>query len=96
MRYFLVLLTDAGATVEPPEGEHERFIEELIARNLILLGGGFAEPAQGVVGAYVLATDSREEALELARQDPLVLSGARGCTVVEWELVGINTGALRP
>ncbi len=97
MRYFLVLLNDTGATVEPPDGEHERFIEELIARNLILLGGDFGEPADdGVVGAYVLATDSRAEALELAHQDPLVLAGARACSVVEWQLVGINTGALKP
>jgi hypothetical protein len=96
MRYFLVLLTDTGATIEPPDGDHERFIEELIARNLILLGGGFGEPADAVVGAYVLSTDTREEALALARQDPLVLAGARGCDVVEWQLVGINTGALKP
>ena len=96
MRYFLVLLTDTGATVEVPQGDHERFIEELIARNLILLGGGFGEPAGDVVGAYVLATDSRGEALELAGKDPLVIAGARNCSVVEWELVGINTGALKP
>jgi hypothetical protein len=96
MRYFLVLLSDSGAAVEPPDGDHERFIEELIARNLILLGGGFGEPAAGADGAYVLATDTRGEALELAHKDPLVLSGARDCTVVEWQLVGINTGALKP
>jgi uncharacterized protein YciI len=93
--YFLVLLRDAAP--EPPEVDHEPFIDWLDERNLVLLGGPFEpEPSPGISAAYVLRCASREEAEGIVALDPLVSSGACKPTVVEWQLVGINRAAIDP
>jgi uncharacterized protein YciI len=92
--YFLVLLQDlrTDRTVD-----HEPFIDSLIERNLILLGGPFVdEPEAGVESAYVLRCETRAEAEAIVATDPLVSSGAVTATVSTWDLVGINTGAIDP
>ena len=92
MPYFLVLLQPVAGGADPPE--HEPFTDSLLARNLILLGGGLDLPLAGADAAYVLACGSLPEAREIVAGDPLVTSGSRRAEVVEWELVGINPEAI--
>jgi uncharacterized protein YciI len=92
--YFLVLLQD----LHPDHAvDHEPFIDSLIARNVILLGGGFDDPPRpGIGAAYVLRHDSLAEAEATVATDPLVRSGAVIATVTAWDLVGINAAAIDP
>jgi uncharacterized protein YciI len=98
MKYFLVLLSDQ------PEGgpettvalAHERFIDSLIARNAVLLGGGFETPMSGFYAAYVLAADDIATARAVAQDDPLVRDAGVRCAVTEWRLVGIDPAAIDP
>jgi hypothetical protein len=62
----------------------------LIERNVVLIGGGFGAPVGGVFGAYVLATETYDEAARLAASDPLVRKAGVTCQVIEWRVVGIN------
>jgi hypothetical protein len=91
--YFLVLLRERAETAG--EIDHEPFIDSLVERNLVLLGGGFTEPPlDGVAAAYVLRCGTRTEAEAVVATDPLVASGACTATVTGWDLVGINTAAV--
>lgn len=93
--YFLVLLGEPGQ----PAGDHEAFIDSLIARNAVLLGGPFAEPiasAPGVWAAYVLSCGSLDEARAIVATDPLVTEGRAATSITPWELVAINIAAVRP
>jgi hypothetical protein len=93
--YFLVLLHDAEGGPPRAEVEHEPFIDSLIARNAILLGGHFPEPVQpGVSAAYLLRCGTPGEAEAMAATDPLVVTGAAVASVHPWEIVGINPDAI--
>jgi YCII-related domain len=92
--YFLVVLQPVAGAVEPPD--HEPFVDSLVARNLVLLGGVLEPPLGGADGAYVLSCASIDEARRLAAEDPLVSSGSTRADVVEWQLVGINPEAVDP
>jgi uncharacterized protein YciI len=96
MKYFLVLLSDMpDAVVNDTEADSpERFIDSLIARNAVLLGGRLKTPINGFSAAYVLAADDIDTATSLAHEDPLVRHGRVACEVSEWRLVGINTAAI--
>ena len=94
--YVLVLLR-AGDNVEeePAHAEdHERFIDSLIERNLVLLGGGFAQPIGDSVAAYLLRCESVEAACTLVETDPYVANHVLRPELTEWELVGINPDAI--
>ena len=94
MPYFLVLLQPvAGAGTSP---DHEPFVDWLLARNLVLLGGELEPPSSGVDAAYVLSCASLDEARDLVARDPLVSSGCMLADVVEWQLVGVNPTAVEP
>jgi uncharacterized protein YciI len=96
MPYVLVLLRrGANADDEPAHAEaHERFIDSLITRNLVLLGGGFAEDVDDTEGAYLLRCGSLEEAREIAGTDPYAVHNVVRQELVIWELVGINPEAI--
>jgi uncharacterized protein YciI len=73
---------------------HERFIDALIKRNVVLLGGAFAERVDDAIAAYVLRCGGLEEARRIAAEDPFVLHDVMRATCVEWELVGVNPEAI--
>jgi hypothetical protein len=73
---------------------HERFIDSLIERNLVLLGGGFAESIVDAGGAYLLRCSGVEEARRIAATDPYVVHDVVRAECVVWELVGINPDAI--
>jgi uncharacterized protein YciI len=92
--YFLVLLHPVAGSTDPPD--HEPFVDSLLARNLVLLGGDLVPAAGGAEAAYVLSCSSLEEARALVAEDPLVTSSSMRPEVVEWELVGVNPQAIEP
>jgi len=96
--YVLVVLKAGEQLEDEPlhAAEHERFIDSLIERNLILLGGGFARPIAGSVAAYLLRCESVEAAHTLVESDPYIAHRVLWPELTEWELVGINPEAIDP
>ena len=92
----LVLMTpDDTASVTPVlDAEHERFIDDLVEQNKVVLGGELKSTSIQYMGAYVVPCASLDEAREIAESDPLVRHNAIRCDVIEWELVGINVNAI--
>jgi uncharacterized protein YciI len=94
--YVLVLLErgpNAGDQ-DLHQAAHEDFIDSLIDRHAILLGGSFGEDVGEASGAYVLRCTEVEEARAIAAGDPLVVNGVVRVRCVEWELVGIDAEAI--
>ncbi|MCF6746342.1 hypothetical protein E9529_19105 [Blastococcus sp. KM273128] len=89
--YFLVLLT-AAAGAGAPRADHEAFVDSLVDRRLVLLGGPLGEDD----AAYVLRCGSPAEAQDVVAADPLVASGARTATVTRWDLVGVDLRLVDP
>jgi uncharacterized protein YciI len=82
----LVLLTERPDAAGPVP-EHEPFIDSLIQRRLVLLGG----PIDGTPSVgYILRCASLDDASAVVATDPLVSSGAFNAAVAEWDLVGID------
>jgi len=96
MAYVLVMLKGTrNADGEMLHAEaHARFITSLIDRNLVLLGGGFAEEVDGLQAAYLLRCSGLEEARAIAAEDPFVVNNVVRVECVEWRLVGINPDAI--
>ena len=94
--YYLVLLLpgDNHAAAAEHFAAHVRFIEEMEAANVVLLGGAFEAPVGGAEGAYLLHCGSEAEALAWAARDPLIQSGSYRPQVVVWNLVGVAVGAI--
>lgn len=61
---------------------HYAFLDDLRARGLLEQAGPFTDRTGG---AYVLRAGSLDEAVELARQDPLNVHGCSEVTIREWE-----------
>jgi uncharacterized protein YciI len=96
MPYVLVILR-RGANADNQQAyatAHERFIDSLITRNLVLLGGGFAESIDDAGAAYLLRCSGVEEARQIAAADPYVDHDVVRAECVVWELVGINPAAI--
>jgi uncharacterized protein YciI len=91
--YVLVILRRGSRFAEAPlhAPAHERFISNLIKRNVILLGGELEEPVGEA--AYVLRR-TLEEARAIADADPFVEHDVMRPACVEWRLVGINPDAI--
>lgn len=94
--YFLVLLEPLGDAAAADEhfSDHIAFVDQMIAENVVLLGGGFDGPLDGAIGAYLLRTASLAIAEEWAARDPLTARGACRARIVRWDLVGINPHAI--
>jgi uncharacterized protein YciI len=90
--YFLVLLTEEPEAIGPPP-EHEPFIDALIERELVLLGGPLGS---GGAAAYVLRCGSLADARAVVAEDPLVRSGAMTATISGWELLGVDVRLIDP
>jgi uncharacterized protein YciI len=96
MAYVVVMLHGGGNTDDERlhADEHERFIDSLISRNLVLLGGGFANPIGDAWAAYVLCCSDIDEARRITEKDPFVAHGVLRPELTEWRLVGINPEAI--
>jgi uncharacterized protein YciI len=96
MPYVLVMLTGGrnAADDEQYAAAHRQFIDSLIQRNVVLLGGSFGEPVNDASAAYILNCGSLEEARQIAAEDPLVAHDVLRPHCVEWEFVAINPAAI--
>jgi uncharacterized protein YciI len=96
--YFLVLIEPIGdpAAMDAHADDHVAFVDRMIEENVVLLGGGFEAALDGAVGAYLLHTPTRAAAEGWAARDPLMASGACRARIVQWDLVGVNAGAIDP
>jgi uncharacterized protein YciI len=90
----LILLAPEASRSAELDDEHERFIDDLDRANKVVLGGSWNPAAGGFDAAYVLSCESLDEARAIAATDPLIRSHAVRCEVIEWELVGVNPGAV--
>lgn len=68
--------------------EHLRFVAEQYNRGKVKLAGPFADGSGGMV---VYQNVTAEEAGVLARQDPAISSGARQLTLIEWNLLDLDS-----
>jgi hypothetical protein len=72
------------------------FIDFMVERDVVLLGGNFGGSVAGAQAAYLLHTSTPQEADSWAHQDPLVMQQYFVPEVVEWRLVGVAIGAIDP
>jgi hypothetical protein len=91
--YVLVLLRHAADAAAP---EHASFVDSLIERKLVFLGGALAPAVGDLEIAYVLRCSGVEEAEAIVADDPLVRSGAFRAECIEWRLVGIDLDVVDP
>ena len=92
--YYLVLLHPGEAASDADlDARHETFIDDLIRRNEILLGGNLL-PREDPPAAYLLVTDSRAQAEEVVGDDPYVRADVFRPRILEWRLVAINPEAV--
>jgi len=91
--YVLVTLLE-GPQFGEVDVDHEPFIDSLVAEHLVLLGGDLIDSEQGVRAAYVLRCDDLATAEAIVARDPLVTSGVMRPQLAEWQLVGIDLGAV--
>ena len=94
--YVLVILKDGrNADAKPLHAAaHEAFISSLIKRNVVLLGGAFAEAFENAFAGYLLRCDEVDEARRIAAEDPFAVNHVVSPTCVAWELVGVNPDAI--
>ena len=93
---YAVVLFKLGSRPESADvrREHEVFIEGLIRRNQILLGGPWAPAAGPFRAAYLLRCASLEEARAITAGDPVFRDHVYEAEIVAWSLVGINPKAI--
>ena len=94
--YVLVILKDGWNAEAKPlhAAAHETFISSLIKRNVVLLGGAFADAVDDAFAAYVLRCDDVDEARRIASEDPFAVNHVVSPKCVAWELVGVNPEAI--
>lgn len=92
----LVLLapSETHASVGGLDDAHVRFIDELITKKKVVLGGDWEPPVAGFDAGYLLSCSSLDEARKIAASDPLVRAKAMRFEVVEWQLVGFHPDAV--
>lgn len=94
--YYLITLAEPDEKASA-EIDHESFIDSLVQRQLVLLGGPLdGVPWSGATAAYVLRCDSRQQANDLVATDPLVVSGVATATVRHWDLAAIDPRVIDP
>jgi uncharacterized protein YciI len=96
--YVLVLFREGASQgqLEAHAGAHRDFVTSLVRRNVVVLGGDFAEPISDAHAAYLLHCESIAAAHETIAEDPFFAHGVLEPRLVEWRLVGVNPDAVDP
>lgn len=82
MKHYLVLAMRRPDFDDSVVAPHLAFLDDLRARGLLLLTGGFSDKSGG---AYLLKNlDSLAEAQAIVAADPLTIRGSSELTVHEW------------
>jgi hypothetical protein len=95
--HVLVLLRELPGGGDAAAVDHEPFVDDLIERDLVVLGGGFgAPPFPGVFAAYLLHCDDLAAADVIVADDPYLTGGSCEAILTEWDLVGMDPEVIRP
>lgn len=79
---YLILVTRTPAFRDEVGAEHVRFLDDVRARDQLLITGGFTDKSGG---AYVLHNVAdRAAAQAIVDADPLITQGSATATVHEW------------
>ena len=99
--HYLVLLFrgENYARLDSFADDHISFIKGLIRDNAVFIGGDLSpfEPhagnvLDGIVGAYLLKTRGREDAVKIANNDPMIRNNIWMPVFLQWDLVGMEEG----
>lgn len=84
MKYFAVFLPMLNQEKSREyRAQHLQYLEQKRNEGKIIANGRFAD---GTGGLVIYRVDSIEEVEQLAKQDPYVIQGARGCEIHEWDM----------
>lgn len=79
---YLVMVTRTPGFTDHAAAEHVRFLDDVRARDQLLITGGFTDKSGG---AYVLHNVAdRDAAQAIVDADPLLVLGGATATVHEW------------
>ncbi|MCW0454307.1 YciI family protein [Xanthomonas sacchari] len=82
MKHYLVLAMRKSSFDERVVAPHLAFLDDLRARGLLALTGGFSDRSGG---AYLLqGVDDLAQAQAIVAADPLAIHGSSDLTVYEW------------
>ncbi|KAB7776123.1 YciI family protein [Xanthomonas sp. LMG 12460] len=82
MKHYLVLAMRKPSFDERVVAPHQDFLDDLRARGLLALTGGFSDRSGG---AYLLqGVDDLAQAQAIVAADPLAIHGSSDLTVYEW------------
>ncbi|KAB7775486.1 MULTISPECIES: YciI family protein [Xanthomonas] len=82
MKHYLVLAMRKPNFDERVVAPHQAFLDDLRARGLLALTGGFSDRSGG---AYLLqGVDDLAQAQAIVAADPLAIHGSSDLTVYEW------------
>jgi uncharacterized protein len=85
MKYFVVLLPMKDEEKSKAfRNDHLNYLEQKGKEGKIFAKGRFTD---GTGGMVIYRAGSFEEAEKLAKEDPYVVTGARGYEIHEWEMV---------
>jgi uncharacterized protein YciI len=85
MKYFAVLLPMKDQELSKQHRQaHLDYLEARRSEGKIFANGRFAD---GWGGMVIYTTETQEEAIQLAENDPFVVTGARNYELHEWEIV---------
>ncbi|MFS0892003.1 YciI family protein [Peribacillus frigoritolerans] len=85
MRYFAVFLPMLNQEKSQEyRAQHLNYLDQKQREGKIFADGRFADGAGGLV---IYRVGLLEEVEQIAKQDPYVIQGARGCEIHEWEMV---------
>jgi uncharacterized protein YciI len=85
MKYFAAFLPmkDPQLSQEHRQ-QHLDYLAQRRSEGKIFASGRFADGAGGLV---IYLAETEQEVIEIVKQDPYVISGARGYEVHEWDMV---------
>jgi uncharacterized protein YciI len=94
---YVFVLLQPGENEDPERllgPAHVEFIDSLIERNAVLLGGDFSGLVENAHAAYLLRCGDLDEAERIVAADPFVINDLARPKLVEWQLVAVNPDAV--
>ena len=83
LKKFLVMIERKSSFTGDFIQAHREYLQQLRENHLLIQAGGFED---GTGGAYVLVADSKEQALDIVRHDPMNRENEAVYKVKEWNM----------
>ena len=86
MPYFIILENSIASSeeVQKYRGTHLKYVEEFYKKGKVFAAGRFLDNSGGMI---IVNVDSREEAEEMAKNDPYIQNKVRDYTIKPWDRV---------